>query len=170
MQFSNTTIINISYGILGLLGLVLIVSSFSIKNNIVNSVFGIKNMNAIKGINNNDREYTSFKEGFSVREGFTFNTNTVKDDDLDTCIERKLNSLKTECGNIDDMKNIFDNAKKACNLEAAKCMMNILSANKNSKTIDLENILNDRDNKDCKRCRDYTELSEKLKDIIDNLN
>ena len=49
-------------------------------------------------------------------------------------------------------------------------MMNILSANKNSKTIDLENILNDLDNKDCKRCRDYTELSEKLKDIIDNLN
>ena len=169
MQFSNNTIINISYGILGLLGLILIICSFSIKNNIINSVFGIKNMNVIKGINQNDRQYTSFKEGFSVKEGFRFNTNTVKDDDVDVCIQRKLNSLKTECGNIDDMKNIFSNAKKACNLEAGKCMMNILSTNKNSKTIDLENILNDPDNKDCKRFKDYTELSENLTSIIDNL-
>ena len=46
-------------------------------------------------------------------------------------------------------------------------MMNLLSDNKTTKSVDMENLLKDPDNKDCKRCNDYTELSEKLNLIKD---
>lgn len=172
MQFSNTTIRNIAYGILGLLALLIFINSFNIKNSILNSLFGVKNMNAIKGNYENDRQYKTFKEGFTVKEGFKFDTDTVEDDDIDKCIARKIKSLKSELGEekgINDIKKILKNAKKVCNYEATKCMMNLLSDNKTTKSVDMENLLKDPDNKDCKRCNDYTELSEKLKSIIDNL-
>lgn len=177
MQFSNTSTRNIAYGVLGLLALIIFVNSFNIKNSIINSVFGVKNIDAIKGNYENGRQYYQFKEGFSNNkdsdnEKYKYNTDTVDDDNIDLCIKRKLDSLKTELGNkkgISDIKKILNNAKEACNYEATKCMMNLLSDNKNTKTVDLENILKDPDNKDCKRCKDYTELSDKLKHIIDNI-
>ena len=167
MQFSNTTIRNISYGVLGLLAILIMFNSFNIKNNIINSVFGVKNINAFSNENN-----VFSSQPKTIREGFTFNTDTVDDDNVDQCINRKLNALKSELGGqkgISDIKKILKNAKEVCNYEASKCMMNILSANKNTKTINLENILGDKENKDCKRYDDYTKLSEQLNTLITNL-
>ena len=48
-------------------------------------------------------------------------------------------------------------------------MMNLLSSNKNTKTINLENILEDPDNRDCAKYKDYTGLSKQLQNLIDNL-
>ena len=97
--------------------------------------------------------------------------NTDKDEEsIDECINRKLASLKTELGGnkgINDIKKTLNNAKQICDYEATKSMMNLLSANKTTKTINLEDIFNDTDNKDCGRCKDYTQISSKLKDMID---
>ena len=172
MQFSNTFTRNIAYGILGLLVLIIFINSFNIKNNILNSLFGVKNINAINGNFENNRQYKSVREGFLNKDNSKSDTDNVTDDNIDKCIMRKLNSLKTELGEeegIEDIKRILSNAKEVCNYEATKCMMNLLSASKNTKSVDLENILDNTDNKDCKRCKDYTELSDKLKDIIDNI-
>lgn len=167
MQFSSTFMRNIAYGILGLFAIVIMVSSFSIKNNIINSVFGVKNINAFSSENN-----IFSSQPKTIKEGFTFNTDTVEDDNIDECINRKLIALKSELGGqkgISDIKKILKNAKEICNYEASKCMMNILSANKNTKTINLENILGDKENKDCKRYDDYTKLSDQLNTLIINL-
>lgn len=177
MQFSNTFTRNLAYGILGLLAFVILINSFNIKNNILNSLLGVKNMNAIKEYNEYDEnnKYQSVKEGFFNKDSSNDDTNnmdSIKDDNIDECIMRKLRSLKSELGDkegIKDIKQILNNAKEVCNYEATKCMMNLLSANKNTKSVDLENILEDPDNKDCKRCKDYTELSDKLKQIINNI-
>lgn len=173
MQFSNITIRNISYGVLGLLAILIMLNSFNIKNNIINSVFGVKNINALGSeANIFSSQPQKVKEGFTTREGFKFDTDTVEDDNIDDCINRKLTALKSELGGqkgISDIKKILKNAKQACNYEASKCMMNILSANKNTKTINLENILGDRENKDCTRYKDYTQLSEQLDALINNL-
>lgn len=173
MQFPNINIQNIAFSILGLLGIIILISSFNIKTNIMNSVFGVKNINVMEDNYENNRQYANVKEGFTGKEGFIFNTdNTVKDDDIDVCITRKIKALKSELGDqqgIDNIKQIMTNAKKVCNYEASKCMMNLLSSNKSTTSINLENLLNDPDNNECKRCKDYTELSDKLKQLIDNL-
>tara|TARA_B100000902_G_C27322663_1_gene925843 strand:+ start:18099 stop:18617 length:519 start_codon:yes stop_codon:yes gene_type:complete len=172
MQFSNTSFRNIAFGILGLLLIVIMTSTFRIKNSIVNSVFGVKNINAYSNTQEYSNWNTDNREGFTVREGFIFDTEKKNEDNVDECINRKLSSLKTELGGdkgINDIKNILKNAKKICDYEATKSMMNLLSANKSTKTINLEDILNDHENKDCGRCKDYTELSSKLKDMLDNI-
>ena len=171
MQFNSTYSRNMAYGLLGILAILIMCCSFSIKNNIINSVFGVKNIKAY----NDAQEYTHWdqgKEGFTVREGFSFNTDNVKDDNIDDCINRKLTSLKTELGGtkgINGIKKILKNTKQSTDYEATKCMMNLLSSNKTTKSIDLESILNDPENKDCARYKEYTELSSKLKDLIDSI-
>ena len=172
MQFSSTSFRNTCYGILGLLAIVIMVSTFSIKNNIINSIFGVKNIKAYS----NQQEYTPWnnREGFTVREGYSFNTDkdNDKEDSVTECIQRKLSALKTELGNsegIDDIKKILKDSKQICDYEATKSMMNLISTNKTTKSVDLENILNDSDNKDCIRCKDYTELSDNLKKLIDSI-
>ena len=172
MQFSNTTLRNIAYGILGIIALFIMLNSFNIKNNILNSVFGIGNRDALPSVNTINNIFKSQNE--QVREGFTFNTDgdQVEDENLDQCIQRKLTALKTELGGksgINDIKKILENAKQACNYEASKCMMNLLSANRNTKTINLEKILDDPDNRECAKYKDYTGLSTQLQKLIDNL-
>jgi len=173
MQFSNETLRNIAYGVLGIFALFIMLNSFNIKNNIINSVFGIGNVDALPSINGSSNNI--FKsQNEPVREGFTFNTDgdKVEDENLDQCIQRKLTALKSELGGksgISDIKKILENAKQACNYEASKCMMNLLSSNKNTKTINLENILEDPDNRDCAKYKDYTGLSKQLQNLIDNL-
>lgn len=169
MQFSNTTLRNIAYGVLGIFAIFIMLNSFNIKNNILNSVFGIGNQDALSSSSN---IFTSHDT--TVKEGFTFNTDgdKVEDENLDQCIQRKLTALKTELGGksgINDIKKILENAKQACNYEASKCMMNLLSANRNTKTINLEKILDDPDNRDCDKYKDYTGLSRQLQNLIDNL-
>ena len=174
MQFSSISSRNIAFGVLVLLAILIMTTTFSIKNSILTSVFGVKNVKAYSDIDNlnNLNNYESVnREGFTIREGFTFNTN--KDEEsIDECINRKLASLKTELGGskgINDIKKTLNNAKQICDYEATKSMMNLLSANKTTKTINLEDIFNDTDNKDCGRCKDYTQISSKLKDMIDSL-
>ena len=172
MQFSSTSLRNIAFGILALLGLLIMTSTFSIKNNIINSVFGVKNINAYNDVQEYSNWNSNTREGFTVREGFNFEKDKENEETVDECIARKVASLKTELGGIQgirDIKKTLENAKQICDYEATKSMLNLISANKTSKTVNFEDLLNDNENKDCTRCKDYTDLSSKLKDMIDNI-
>tara|TARA_B110000503_G_scaffold136659_3_gene219422 strand:+ start:954 stop:1475 length:522 start_codon:yes stop_codon:yes gene_type:complete len=173
MEFSSITIRNIAYGVLGLLALFIMLNSFNIKNSMINSVFGVGNYSVYE--NNSDSYYKSQPQ--PIREGFLFDTGN-KDSDkqeeerLDECINRKLNSLKVELGGssgITEIKRTLTKAREACNYEASKCMMNLLSSNRNTKTINLEKLLDDPENRDCTKYKDYTGLSTQLTQLIDNL-
>ncbi len=164
MQFNNSTIQWIAYGLLGLFALLILLNGFSIKHNILNSMYGYKNINAF-----NTGEYQ-----LNLREGFVGNKKnekSIKDDSIDACIVRKIDATRDELGGesgCKDIKKILKDVKESCNLEAAKSIMNLLSSNKSAKTINLQNIL-DSEDEESKNFQNYTELSKNLQDIIDNI-
>lgn len=165
MEFKNSTIQYIAYGLLGFFAIIILINGFSIKHNILNTIYGNKNINAF---NNGDYQ-------LNVREGFTGKKDksdkSIKDDSVDACIIRKIDATRDELGGEEgckDIKKILKEVKESCNLEAAKCMMNLLSSNKSAKTINLQNIFNSED-EESKNYQNYTELSRSLNDIIDNL-
>ena len=164
MQFNNSTIQWIAYGLLGLFALLILLNGFSIKHNILNSMYGYKNINAF-----NTGEYQ-----LNLREGFVGNKKnekSIKDDSIDACIVRKIDATRDELGGesgCKDIKKILKDVKESCNLEAAKSIMNLLSSNKSAKTINLQNILHSED-EESKNFQNYTELSKNLQDIIDNI-
>ena len=91
---------------------------------------------------------------------------------MDECITRKITATKNELGGkegCEDVKKILNDVKQACNLEGAKCMMNLIASSKNSKTINLENIFNSEDNTEYNKYSHYTELSKSLQNIIDGI-
>ena len=162
MQFKNSQLQFICYTVLAFFALIIIINSFNIKNNIINTMYGRQNFNA----------YNKDDYQLNVREGFT-SSKSIKDDSIDECINRKINSTRDELGGdkgCKDVKKILEDVKKSCNLEGAKCMMNLLSSSKTSKTINLEKIINnDNDNDEINKYKQYTELSTSLQNIIDNI-
>ena len=161
MQFKNSTMQTIAFCLLGFFGLIILINGLSIKHNFLNTFYGIKDFNA----------YNSGDYQLNSREGFTGEKH-IKDDSIDECLKRKVTATTDELGGengCSDVKKILQEVKKSCCLEGAKCMMNLLSNNKSSKTINLDNILGDKDNEEGQKYRQYTELSQSLQNIIDNI-
>lgn len=107
-------------------------------------------------------------EGF---ETFSKNKNN-NDNDLSTIIENKLKSLNQELGNkkgLSESKETLKKTKKICDIESAKCMMNLLQENKGMQSINLDNVANDDSSEECIKCKKYTELSKSLQSMIDSL-
>ena len=48
-------------------------------------------------------------------------------------------------------------------------MMNILNDNKGAKSINVESLIEDDNNDNCIKCKKYTELSDRINSMIDNL-
>ena len=48
-------------------------------------------------------------------------------------------------------------------------MMTMIDDNKSGKTIDLDKMIEDEDDENCIKCRKYTDLSDSIKSMIDNL-
>ena len=66
--------------------------------------------------------------------------------------------------------NSTDNTKKILNLECAKCMINMIDDNTKSKTIDIDNLIDNENNVNCNKCKKFTELSDTITSLIDNLS
>ena len=119
----------------------------------------------------------AFREKININsntEGFTnkLKENKYKDDNLFEIIENKLKALNLEIGGSEgtkDVKKLLTNAKQVINLECAKCMMIMLDENKGARTMDFENLLEDDNSENCNKCKKYTELSNTITSMIDNL-
>ena len=48
-------------------------------------------------------------------------------------------------------------------------MVDMLDENKGNRTIDVEKLINTNNNDNCSKCKKYTELSDTIKSMIDNL-
>lgn len=160
MKFTMEMYKNIAYVILAVLFIVIIFSCFNFQKRVVQNL--------------SFREETNLN---SNKEGFTNNRKLKenkynKDDDLFKLIENKLRGLTEEIGGSEgkkEVKNILTNTKKIVNLECAKCMMNMIDNNKNSRSIDLEKLIENENNDDCIKCKKYTELSDTINSMINNL-
>jgi len=129
--------------------------------------------------NSLNRQFKFLNNKITFREKILKNSNTIegftvqkKPDDLYSLIERKLKSLTEELGNregLKESKEILKNTKKICDLECAKCMMNMIQEEKGLKTIDLDNLANDDSSENCIKCKKYTALSQSIKNMIDSL-
>ena len=179
MQFSNITTRNIAYGILGLFGIILIIVGFNIRNNIINSVFDIKNRNNNRNNSGNNRNNNIIREGF-------FNSNDNSDNNSDDnnnssgnnsdyineCIKRKIKALKSELGingnNNTNIKEMLNNAKLACDYDAVKCMINLLKKNTGPTSLNVDELFNN-DDRDCVTYKNCTALSKDLITMINNL-
>tara|TARA_B110001452_G_C15239019_1_gene429036 strand:- start:2268 stop:2762 length:495 start_codon:yes stop_codon:yes gene_type:complete len=164
MKFSNKYCEYIAYSILFLLVLVVICYCFTLRYKVIKNL----DFDFYRKINQNSNAKNV--EGFSGNnaQGYKYK----KDDDIYKLIERKLQGLVSELGGDSgkkETKQILVNTKKICNLECAKCMMNMIEENKGIKTIDLDKMLDDEDSENCIKCKKYTELSNSIKSVIDNL-
>lgn len=160
MKFSNKYYQYIAYGSLLLLCFIVICMCFNYKYSPLNSKDEIYFSNKVNQNSN-----------ATLREGFTEKPDT-KLSDIFTVIDNKLNGLTTELGGSKgqkETKQILVKTKKICNLECAKCMMNMIEENKSLKTVDLDSMLDDETSDNCIKCKKYTELSTSIQSIIDNL-
>ena len=158
MKFSNKSLENIAYGLLTALVLIIIFKCINYNSRILEQVNfrGKTNMNS------------NVVEGFGGRNERKYK----KDESVYELVERKLDGLSRELGGSQgkkETKQILANTKKICSLECAKCMMNMIEENKGIKSIDLERMLDDEDSENCIKCKKYTELSQSIQSIIDNL-
>lgn len=167
MNYSFSFYKNGSFIVLGILMFFIILICMSSKNNILNKL----NFN-------NEMQYRNkiFKEGMQNRkEGFTSKykaSKLEKDNDIFSLIDRKLKGLTQELGGNEgknEVKQIFKNCKKICNLECSKCMMNMIDDNKGIKAIEFDKLFDDDNDENCIKCKKYTELSNSLQTMIDNL-
>ena len=127
-------------------------------------------------INNNvkkviQEKYTNIKD--SNTEGYkNFSSKKSSENDITNIIENKLKALTQELGNISgikESKETLKKTKKICDMESAKCMMNMLNENKGLKSINFDNVANDDSSEDCIKCKKYTELSKSIQNMIDSL-
>tara|TARA_B100000482_G_C12505013_1_gene258124 strand:+ start:295 stop:774 length:480 start_codon:yes stop_codon:yes gene_type:complete len=150
---------NIAYVFLAILFIIIIFSCFNFQQRIV------KNLSFRENINLN-----SNKEGFTNSKLKENKYN--KDENLLKMIENKLRGLTEEIGGSQgkkEVKNLLTNTKKIINLECAKCMMDMIDENKGNRTIDVEKLIEDDNNDNCSKCKKYTELSNTISSMIDNL-
>ena len=199
MKINNKTYQYIAYGLLILLIIITLIYCCSFKKNIKKKLEFSKKINensnktfnneTNKNLNNNllvsnhivgynsNNNYTTINnskniEGFNnIRENFESKPEKVDKGVIDF-IENKLKGITSEIGGENgkkEIKQVLTNTKKVCNLESAKCMMNMIDENKGPKTINLEKLLEDDSSENCIKCKKYTELSKSIQSIIDNL-
>jgi len=124
---------------------------------------------------NTSNQLNNFKNinrGTDIREGFGNSKKNNNDNDIANIIDNKLKSLTQELGDRDgirDAKETLKKTKKICDMECAKCMMNMLQENKGLKTINIDNLVDDDSSEDCIKCKNYTALSQSLQNAIDSL-
>ena len=155
MKFNSDLFYNIIYVILFILLFLVIFYTYDFKRYVA------KNL-----IKENDIIIEYFEGMFNNK------TSIESDDSIFTLINRKLESLEKELGGSNgkkDIKNILKKTKQVCDLECSKCMMNMINKNKNVKTIDLDSLVEDDSSSDCIKCKNYTELSNSIKNMIDSL-
>ena len=199
MKINNKICQYIAYGLLILLVIITLIYCCSFKKNITkkiefskkinqnsNKVFNNenkRNLNNNSSINENIIAYSSNNnystinnnkniEGFNnIRENFESKSEKIDNGVLDY-IQNKLKGITSEIGGENgkkEIKQVLTNTKKVCNLESAKCMMNMIDENKGPKTINLDKLLEDDSSENCIKCKKYTELSKSIQSIIDNL-
>tara|TARA_B100000035_G_C20987740_1_gene548645 strand:- start:144 stop:743 length:600 start_codon:yes stop_codon:yes gene_type:complete len=199
MKINNKMCQYFAYGLLILLVIITLIYCCSFKKNITKKIeFSKKiNQNSNKVFNNENKRnlnnsslmnenivgyssnnnYSTINnskntEGFiNIRENFESKPEKVDKGVLDY-IENKLKGITSEIGGENgkkEIKQILTNTKKVCNLESAKCMMNMIDEHKGPKTINLEKLLEDDSSENCIKCKKYTELSKSIQSIIDNL-
>jgi hypothetical protein len=122
------------------------------------------------------RSRTNLNSNSNVVEGFSIGGRSSKkfkeDDDIFVLIDRKLKGLTEELGGEKgqkEVKEILTNTKKICDLECAKCMMNMIEDNKGIKSIDINKLSQDDSSEDCRKCKSYTSLSKSIQNMIDSL-
>lgn len=132
----------------------------------------IQNYELNNGLAKNSLQNKNMIEGFSNKE-FNKKTNKFeKKDNTYEVIENKLRSLNQELGGEKgkrEIKEILKNTKKIINLECSKCMMNIINNNKGERSIDTEDLIYDEDDENCIKCKRYTELSEHIENMLENM-
>lgn len=159
MNFTMEMYKNIAYIILGILFIIIIFNCFNYQKRVVHNLSFRDTIN----LNSN-------KEGF-VSNRLKENKYN-QDDSLFKMIENKLRGLSEEIGGSNgrkDVKNLLEKTKKIVNLECAKCMMDILDNNKGARTMDIERLIEDENDENCHKCKKYTELSNTLNSMINNL-
>lgn len=153
---------NVAYAVLALLFIFIIIYCFNFQQRV------IQNLDFRERTNLNSN---TVKEGFINRPRLK-ETQFKKDDDIYALIERKLKGISEELGGDKgkkEVKQILVNTKKICDLECAKCMMNMMEENKGIKSIDLDRMVEDDASEYCVKCKNYTSLSTSIQNLIDNL-
>jgi hypothetical protein len=164
MKFNNQFYSNLFYIILIILFLVIIGYTFSFKLKIMKKLAfrDITNLNS-----NVENKYNN-----PIVEGFGSINKNNNDNNILTLIDRKLKGLTEELGGEKgqkEVKEILTNTKKICDLECAKCMMNMIEDNKGIKSIDINKLSQDDSSEDCRKCKSYTSLSKSIQNMIDSL-
>lgn len=156
MKFNSDLFYNIIYIILFILLFLVVFYTYDFKRHVA------KNL-----IKENDEIIENFEGLFDKKTSIE-----SSEDSIFALINRKLESLEKELGGDNgkkDIKNILKKTKKVCDLECSKCIMNMINKNKNIKTIDLDSLVEDDSSNDCIKCKNYTELSNSIKNMIDSL-
>ena len=121
---------------------IILVIIFIIYSSINNKKNAIINKNVERVI---EEKYTNIKN--SNTEGYkNFGSKKSSENDITNIIENKLKALTQELGNssgIKESKETLKKTKKICDMESAKCMMNMLNENKGLKSINLDNVADD---------------------------
>ena len=160
MNFTMEMYKNIAYAVLAVLFIVIIFSCFNFQQRVVQNL----SFREVTNLNSN-------KEGFTSNRNLKEN-NYKTDDNLLKMIENKLRGLTEELGGSEgkkEVKNLLTSTKKIVNLECAKCMMNMLDDNKGAKSINVESLIEDNNSDNCIKCKKYTELSDTINSMINNL-
>lgn len=160
MNFTMEIYKNIAYTVLAVLFIVIIFSCFNFQQRVVQNL----SFREVTNLNSN-------KEGFTINRNLKENKYKT-DDNLLKMIENKLRGLTEELGGSGgkkEVKSLLTNTKKIVNLECAKCMMNMLDDNKGVKSINVESLIEDENNDNCIKCKKYTELSDTINSMINNL-
>ncbi len=152
---------------------IILVIIFIIYSSINNKNNAIINKNVEKVI---QEKYTNIKNNNNNNnnsEGYkNFGNKKTSENDITNIIENKLKALTQELGNADGLKEskqTLKKTKKICDMESAKCMMNMLNENKGLKSINLDNVADDESSENCIKCKKYTELSKSIQNMIDSL-
>tara|TARA_B110000971_G_scaffold209882_1_gene236511 strand:- start:515 stop:1015 length:501 start_codon:yes stop_codon:yes gene_type:complete len=166
MKLNRNFYSNIAYGLLTFFFTLIIIYTFKFKMRVIQNLNFRDKINLNSNLENSNNQ--PLVEGFGQRNERLFK----KDDDVFTLIERKLKGLTEELGGSSgqkDVKKILTSTKKICDMECAKCMMNMIEDNKGIRSIDLNKLADDDSSEDCVKCKKYTELSSSIKNMIDNL-
>lgn len=152
----------LTYIILLILAIFIICYTFIFKQNLIKMF----NLNKIKFDDTSKFISTpTFREGF--KNGDNIDIHNVGD-----LMRNKIKGLIQELGGKEGKQETIDilkNTKKVCNLECSKCMLQMIDNGKSLKTIDIDNLLFNEDNENCVKCKKYTELSNTIQNMIDNL-
>lgn len=150
---------------------IILVIIFIIYSSINNKNNATINKNVEKVI---QEKYTNIKNNNNNNsEGYkNFGNKKTSENDITNIIENKLKALTQELGNADGLKECkqtLKKTKKICDMESAKCMMNMLNENKGLKSINIDNVADDESSENCIKCKKYTELSKSIQNMIDSL-